>query len=174
MSVHYDQGNYAVLLKAQVLSETKTGKPQIITTFQPTHIEDPSVPVDTDERWKKLSCETYQRSAYWVITEKTMKFLPDKLAKVEVKIESFKEIGKDPDLLDRQVVMVCSHEEYKGEPKERWDVPRDSSGIDAPPPLNAAATARLDALFGKHLTKPVAEPVAVAEGADGSADDMPF
>ena len=82
---YYDQGKYLGTVRSQGLGKTKTGNAQFILTFQVEGKVDPN-----DPEGALIPCgEKYDRSIFRVITDNTILYLMEDLAKLGFTGDSF-------------------------------------------------------------------------------------
>lgn len=178
MSTTFSPGQYLGRLKRQKLGETKTGKPQIVLSF------DILGPVDeTTEAGYVPYDETYERTVFRVITEKTVEYVEKDLEFLGVELSSWSEIDEDndpcADIRGHDYKLRCKVEQYNDKDVERWELALIAGQLEVKP-LEAKAVRQLDAMFGSALKKkkssgkpagkpaadPVATPVATGTGKD--------
>lgn len=174
MTTHYAVGLYKARITGQRFDKTKNDNPVLVLDIMPQ--------VDGGDG-------LYGRAISWVITEKTIDFVVEKLRRVGFVGQSFAEL--DPtgarfhDLAGQVIEVYCAHDE-RG--YENWDLPRpQSQRPQIPTGERQTMTARLDALFGKKLkgasqAKPPAKQPATPTRTDAelqreavaASDEIPF
>jgi hypothetical protein len=173
---YYPVGRYVGRVVRQELgSSAKKGTPQFAVTFQIIDALDQfgtSVGVH----------EQYERTVYIYFSKNQQA--------MEISAEALKTLGyhgsriselADVDFTGNECELYCKHEEYEGEPRERWSIntpraPRESK------PVDKSELRKLDALFGKAVkssgTKPEAQPDSdlnrAMQEAAAADDDSPF
>jgi hypothetical protein len=173
MTTHYQEGLYKARITGQRFDKTKNNNTVIVLDIMPQ--------VDGSDG-------QYGRSIQWVVTDKTIDFVVEKLRRVGFAGQSFVELDttapKFYDLSGQLIDVYCGHSD-KG--YEDWDLPRPAAQRSQMPANERQnVTARLDALYGKKLrtgtqttprttprpaVKPDAELKQEAETAD---DGVPF
>lgn len=172
MTTHYAVGMYQARITGQRFDKTKNDNPVIVLDIMPQ--------VDGGDG-------QYGRSISWVITEKTIDFVVEKLRRVGFVGQSFAEL--DPagarfhDLSGQVIEVYCSHDD-RG--YENWDLPRpQAQRAQIPSGERQTMTARLDALFGKKLKgasqkktkapdKPAPTDAELKREAVAASDEIPF
>lgn len=177
MAAHYDQGDYDARITAQRFGTTETDKPFFAITFQPMA----KIDMETGDR---IDCGGPVRTMRLFLSEAAAPHSIKKLRSLGWGGSSFAEINPESEehhsFVEQTVVVRCKHEEYKGQPQEKWDFPHEG-GLDIKP-LDDKGMRKLDALLGRHLketaTKPKASPAkqatATAAAASGNGSKVPF
>lgn len=173
MAAHYQVGMYKARITGQRFDKTKNENTVIVLDIMPQ--------VDGGDG-------QYGRSLQWVVTDKTIDFVVDKLRRVGFAGQSFAELdtssAKFYDLSGQVIDVYCNHSE-KG--YEEWDLPRPvATRQQMPSGERQTVTARLDALFGKKLRTgvpaaskptPAAKPKTdeeLKQEAEAVDDTVPF
>lgn len=175
---YYPQGVYVGRVVRQELgASTQKGTPQFVVTFQ--------IVDALDQFGASCGLQTsYERSVYLYLTEKAMDIALGALKVLGFNKTSLKYLDPDEagfvDFTDKEVELYCKHEEWEGEPRERWSIntprePRESK------PVDKSDLRKLDALFGKALkaqAAPESQPAPDANKAMQEAatndSDCPF
>lgn len=173
MAAHYDQGDYDVRITSQRFGTTESDNPFFAITFQPTA----KIDMETGDR---IDCGGPVRTMRLFLSEKAAPHSIKKLRSLGWTGSSFGDLnpesGEHHSFVDQTVVVRCKHEEYKGQPQEKWDFPHDG-GLEIKP-LDDKGMRKLDALLGKHLkdgAKPKASPVKhTTTAASGNGSKVPF
>jgi hypothetical protein len=180
MSTFYTEGRYLGEIKEQAMTKVQSsGNPQFVLRFT----------VMSHENGEAVHRQ-YERTAYRVITDKTMEYFERDLESLGFSGNSLRQL--DPASADhqsfvgKQCYFDCRHEEYNGDQKEKWGVAWNAMGGGAieGDPLDASQFRQLDALFGRNkggATPPPAQrarqqtqqPVA-AGGMEITDEDIPF
>lgn len=152
MAVQYNAGRYVGEVIDQQLGKSKNkGTPQIAITFQIVGMVN-----EADPDGNLLSCDQHQRTVFMFITEKTSEFICENLAKLGFRGKSFSQIDLDDpqasSMVGNQAELYCKHEEYEGELKERWNLSRGAGRVEVVP-LESKESRKLDAMFGKTLSR---------------------
>lgn len=148
MAAHYDQGDHAATITKQEFGQSDNANqtPFFALTIQPT---------------AKIDMETSDREDVIGPVRTLRLFLSDKAAPHTIKKlralgwdgSSFGELNPDADdhhsFVGQEIVVRCKHEEYNGQPQEKWDFPQEG-GLEIKK-LDDKGMRKLDALFGKHL-----------------------
>lgn len=178
MPAYYAPGLYWATIIQQGLSEAKTGTAQIVLRIKilgPVHPENPDGFVAAEQSW--------ERTVYMAVTEKTMQFLPEKLASLGYTGNSIARL--DPShpqhysLVDQDHRFYCSHENSDNGLREKWDVARTAGSLELKPPAPAKMRA-LDELFARQVRAnggpaPAApKPVSTPTASVITDDDVPF
>lgn len=154
------------------MSETKTGKPQFVLTFDLLGLRDPTQP-DT-----LIRVTPGQRSCFRVITEKTIDYVIEDLKYLGYDKPSFGPL--DPSspqhhsFKGQEIDVVCTHEDYEGNMQERWSLSR-GGGLNLKPVDNATMR-KLDSLFGGKLkanASPSAKTAASRQNANAATETVP-
>lgn len=177
MAIHFSEGRYRVRVVSQCFSTTKSNSPQFVLRVTPVgfyNLERPGGALEV--------CDSYERSIFLAITDKSIDYVVDKLAAIGFEGRSFSEL--DPEaanhvsLVGREFDAVCRHDAYEGVTREKWDV---STMTTAPgSPLDKAGLRKLDTLYGAKLkrgigqAKAVQREVASATVSNVGDDDIPF
>lgn len=143
--VYYEEGPYVGEVVSQALGESATkGTPFFMLKVKILGIpsgDDGFDPVKT----------SYERSIYFYLTEKTAPFVVENLSMIGFAGKKISQL--DPDAPNahifkgQQVDLYCSHEEYEGEWKERWNLSRVLEVVKMEP----KKLRQIEALFGKAL-----------------------
>lgn len=120
-------------------------------------------------------CPQLERDVRWYLTDHQVgaRILREDLAVLGVSIADMMRLDlQDPEpitLIDRRIRLTCSHEVYRGEDREKWQVARPRAQVD-PASLRAVA-ARFAALASRAPASPP-PPVATTPvvGGDTSTD----
>ena len=167
---YYDKGRYLVRLAKHDVVEKPAG-PQLVLRF---------VVLGRMLNGECQETEQYERSFYRTINEKTAEFAIQDLRALGYDRPSFSDLDPDSGFSfeGTEVEMFCNHEEYNGEPRERWGVVRQIGGGEIEGKrVEKKALRALDNLFGKALKEtakpaPRAQQPAVALGI--TDEDVPF
>ena len=148
------QGVYQGMITEHGLSETSTGKPQIWLRIE----------VKVNESDPKES-----RKVYWVLTDKTIDFIADKLVRIGFHHSSFGALANgDADLRGKVYDWYCRHDTWNGETRERWDLAREDTGHWST--RDEQAIRDLDARFAASL-KPQMQP---PKDTNEKQENIPF
>lgn len=124
-------GNYLGQLVKGIVSESQGGKPQAAITFNVTHAA-------VDGQWQEI--EHTERMLYLSMAGGAKPYTKKKLQTLGY--ESVENVDGEPRIRfaasDEAVELVCKHEPYNGETKERWDLASWGGG-GAKPAGDAAA-----------------------------------
>ena len=146
MSTTYTEGG---LYKGKIvkwgLAESKAKKtPQIFYTIL--------IESETDDKGAEYECPSNERTVYRALTESTVDWVLEELAKLGFSGTSFAQL--DPahaqahDFTGTEVVVKCKHEEYNGKTQERFEFQLGGGG---PAQMEQSATKKLDSMFGAKL-----------------------
>ena len=179
----YSEGTHTAEIIAQELSaSSKKGTPQLVLKVKILGIPNQDGTYETHR-------EQYERYIYIYLTQGTMPFALETLKTLGFTGTSLKQLDPNEpnhqDLTGGQIDVYCSHEEYEGKDRERWQVSNQQSSQSAP--IEAKKMRALDALFGKGLREqaggkpstPVGtstEPMDTSEYTNQGItdDDIPF
>jgi len=147
----YEPGRYWGTITRQRLGETKTGKAQLVLSFQ---VLGKINPADPQGELLPVPAQ-YERTVFRVITDKTIGYVTDDLLTLGFTGASFQDFDEGSpnccDLRNHEHAFSCTHEnDQDGEPREKWSIARDSTGPNVKA-LDEKAIRKLDAMFGKHL-----------------------
>ena len=169
---HFQPGIYQAEVIDQQLGKSSGGHPQFVLTFLPKG----KVATETELQ----SVEPWERTAYMVLTAKTVKYVLADLAEIGFDGDSFAKLdplsGGDYHNFAGQVIAVdCEHSTYEGVTRERWSIHRERGGVEIEQ-LPPGDIRRLDRKFGKALKeRPQAKPrEAVAVAAEVQPSNIPF
>ena len=164
MGVYYKNGAaYWGRVTKQAMGKTKNGNAQFVLSFMVIGEVNP-----LDPQGDLISCQSYERTVYRVINDKTVDFaMQDIEALCDAKgcdgITSFRSLDPDRpefthDFVGTELAFFCKHDVYEGKTNEKWQVSR-GGGASAGEAMDDKEMRQLDALFGKRLkeTKPVAQ-----------------
>lgn len=179
MSITYAQARYRGRVVSQALSETGTGNTQFVLTFDILGVYDPTQPEGL------LQTTPGQRSVFRVITEKTIEYFLEDLKYLGFDKGTFGAL--DPaspnhhSFVGQEIDALCSHEEYEGKMKERWQLSRGGGGLNLKP-VDSKAVRSLDALFGAKLKanaapsakKPATQQKAAPATEEAEKEFVPF
>lgn len=153
---YYAPGNYWCQVTNQALGQTSKGDPQFVLSFAVLGKVNPS-----DPDGELLSCgESYERTIYRTITEKTIDWLIEDVKHLSGRGEKDPSILSDgfqfldpgtPGFLDLRGVefgAYCQHDTYEGKTREKWNVSTGKPPVEA---LDDQGVRKLNALFGKQL-----------------------
>lgn len=185
MGTFYQPSRYWGKIVDHQMTKAKTGTPQFVITFLVVGRVNPEDP-DGD----LLGVEQqYERSVYRSITDKTVSYVLEDLQRLGVEIASWSELDMGDAnavaLKGRELAFSCQHEpDQSGKQlREKWSIAGD--GFQHVP-LERDDVRKLDALFGKALTKakagrtapalepPVDAPFAPQPAEVARPDDIPF
>lgn len=182
----YQQGVYVCEVLQQALSESTKGTPVFLLKFQVL-----GAPVAGSDNYEPVR-QSYERTMYLYITEKTMEFFSEKMRTLGFGGDSLGQL--DPEspnhvsFVGNQFDAYCKHEPgQKGGMREVWDVSRGSSALDVVP-VAAKKLRQLDQLFGRAVgkqapgrtakgagsTPPAAPPAVYSDDTEITDDDIPF
>ena len=173
MTTYYQVGTYKARITGQRFDKTTKNNTVIVIDIMPQ--------VDGADG-------QYGRSLQWVVTDKTIDFVVDKLRRVGFAGQSFTELDttspKFYDLSGQLIDVYCGRSESG---YEEWDLPRPASQrSQMPSNERQTAMARLDALYGKKLkaghqrapavaqTPPVRSDAELQKESDEAGDVVPF
>ena len=100
-------------------------------------------------------CEQAHRHYYRVLRDSTISWIRNDLRAIHVEFEKPSQL--DPqfegavNMIDREITVYCSHNKYKGETREEWDI-RPRVGTK----LSVEEVRNLDDIFGPCTQKPAA------------------
>ena len=185
----YAAGNYVGVIVSQGISNTQTGKPQLVFRIKIT---------DTlDRDGTREACDAqYERTIYKVLTDNTIDYVREDLKRLGFTGTSVSAIDPSSPIhqsfVNQEVELYCKWEpDLKGFTRERWNFSRPLEG-KAIPPLGAKELRDLDSMFGKHAraanggtraapiksAKPAAKvtvpQVQAVTSAEVTDDDVPF
>jgi hypothetical protein len=177
MGTYYEQGAYRCEIIDQGLSQSSNGNPQIWLKIQ--------VMESVDHPEEQL--QSYDRTVFWTITDKTVNFVLDKLDALGFSGESWRQLdlnhANPQSFVGTSADFFCKLETYEGKERERWDLSFNTGG--GAQALDEAQSRQLDTLFGKKLKerfrstakKPAkatkAANAELQEAVEGN-DDVPF
>ena len=188
----FAQGRYKATVTHQRLGESRNGTPQFVLSFRPDWKVDLERPGE-----ELLPCDHWERSVFFYFSAKAVEISLEQLHEIGFRGTSFFELDPETpgfcDFCGLTIDVICEHEAYQGETKERWRLARAGGGLEIKK-LDDRQTRKLDALFGRKLkelkelaekssmdpefTQPKAsEPVAHASEAEIEAaeqDQVPF
>lgn len=143
----YAQGIYLGTLKEQGITESKEKKtPQVYTKWTIQQHFNGTEFVPCDECW--------DRSIFWAVTPKTVDFVIEKLERLGFTGTGFEcfspESPNFQDLSGVEAKLVCSHDLYQGEPRERWELARDGQKVEQ---AGGDVLDKLNSMFGRKLSE---------------------
>jgi hypothetical protein len=185
MAAFYDQGNYAVRIVGQSLTENKKGNPELQLTIKIVgqYAADGELhPIDSE----------FNRTIFLTLTDGTIG-TADRPGWVLEVLQYLGFTGAslaalDPDdkhhvsFVGRECNAYCKVETYEGKEREKWNISRPREAKPAAP-IDKKKLRGLDARFGKTLkafagrapaTVPPSEPPASPAAAATADDDIPF
>ena len=186
----YDPGTYWGKITNQQLGTTSNGNPQFVLSFSVLGIVDPA-----DPEGALMGCPPGERSVYRVITDKTIAFVLEDLARLGFEGDDFAQLDLNTpgcqDFTRLEFPFFCQHDTYEGKVREKWGLARGGQNVK---PLESSDLRSLNAMFGKELkaqsrelkkakpappAEPQASPLAAElEAAEAAAtptgDDIPF
>jgi hypothetical protein len=193
---YYTPGTYWGRITHQVLGKASTGNPQLLVSFLVLGRVNQADP-DGD----LLSCgESYERTMYQTLTEKTIEFVTRDLERLGWAGSSWGDFDERNtgcvSIVGSEHAFYCSHKPNQDNTilRENWSVARESTAPNAEP-LTDSEYRSLDAMFGKELKKrghasakkeataektPAPQRRATAPPVDAAADvaadesDIPF
>lgn len=143
----YKPGRYTVTFTGeQGFSETKNGNMQFFVEFEVTHIA-------AGDEWDEVT-QPYRRSFYRVINANTAEYAAKDLRALGFTGESFRELDPrtaNPHIFEGQAVMICNHESWDGDIKEKWSLLYEGGARKAVDMIDVKQLKQLDMLFGKAL-----------------------
>lgn len=191
----YDPGTYWGKVTNQQLGTTSNDNPQFVLTFSVSGQVNPA-----DPEGDLLACPAGERNVYRVITDKTIPFVLEDLARLGFVGDDFAQLDLSmpscQDFTGTEMAFFCQHDTYDGKVREKWGLAR-GGGANVKP-LESGELRSLNAMFGKELkaqsralkkakqeTAPPAEPeptapplnaetVATEAAATPAGDDIPF
>lgn len=157
------EGTYSAEIVCGTLSDDG-GKPHVVIQLRVTHVA-------VDGEWQPLN-QPFDRRLYWYLHGNAEDHTMRKLAMLgfQGKFESM-------EFTEQSAAVRCSHETYKGQDRERWDLDNYGGGEVTPADertvldFNARWKNRQKA--SKPKGKPVA-PVTAPPDDDPPDDDPPF
>lgn len=156
-------GNYLARVDSGTL--TNEDKPCVVIQLTITHSAD-------NGEWSPVS-EPFERRMYWYLHGKAEEHTYNKLDLLKWE-KNFGNMRFDIE----QIVVKCSHEEYKGQTKERWDLHEYSGGGEIRP-ADSKSIAEFNSRYKAFRGSPVpagrpATPPKPATQPSESADEAPF
>jgi len=155
----FSQGRYKATVTHQKLGESRNGTPQFVLSFRPIGKYDLERPGE-----ELLPCEDWERSAFFYFSSRAVDISLEQLHEIGFRGTSFFELDPEtPGFCDfggLTIDVICEHEAYQGETKERWRLARTGGGGLEVKKLDDRQTRKLDALFGRKL-KELAEKSSV-------------
>ena len=143
----YDPGTYWGKITNQQLGTTSNGNPQFVLSFSVLGIVDPA-----DPEGELLGCPQGERSVYRVITDKTIAFVLEDLARLGFVGDDFAQLDLNTpgcqDFTRLEFPFFCQHDTYKGKVREKWGLARGGQNVK---PLESSDLRSLNAMFGKEL-----------------------
>ena len=143
-------------------ASSNKGTPELQFRFEILGKIDPN-----DPEGALIPCPNYERTIYRYLTQATHEFVVDDLEFLGYDKGSFKFL--DPHVegahsfAGQEFNARCDHEDYQGQPKERWSFARRRGPAEIAP-LESEMVRKLDAMFGKSLSRlKKAKPAAKAE-----------
>jgi hypothetical protein len=172
----YQVGVYVCEVVSQAIGEAGTGTPQFILRVKVI-----GVPITGTSEYETVR-QSYERTIYMPITDKTMQFFEENMERLGFDGDSLAQL--DPStpnhisFVHKMIDCYCKHEEnQKGESMERWMISRGAPAIEAVP-VPLAKMRKLDALWGKARGKSGRTVVPSSPLRDQSQeitdDDIPF
>jgi hypothetical protein len=146
---YYDEGSYVGEIIQQAITETKTGKPQLLLRVKVL-----GIPED-DGTFSPVGRQ-YERSIYMVLTPATVPFTAENLRTAGFEGDKISELEPSSpnhqSLVGNQINLWCKHEPHyqTGEPQERWQISKGRQVIEVKP-LDSKGLRSLDSLFSKAL-----------------------
>lgn len=192
MPAYYAPGEYIGEVVDQGINQAKTGTYQFFVRFAVVAKVDPSLP----EGANAIGVDNnYERTLFRAISEKTSERLAHDLRQLGFNGDQWSDL--DPraadawNLIGSDVRVICRHEVYNGENRERWDFALGGNAQEIQK-IEGKQARELDTLFGKALKaapkvksaeapKPApaaaatttAEPTTTTTAAPAD-DDLPF
>ena len=178
MAAHYDQGDYDVKFSSQQFGQTEGSEPKpfFALTFQPMA----RIDIETGDR---NDVNGPVRTMRLFLSQKAAPHTIRKLRELGWEGSSFNDLNPNNNehhsFVGQIAIVRCQHEEYKGEPQEKWDFPHEGGlNIKA---IDDKGMRQLDALLGKQL-KETAKPkssapkqtAAAAASTSGNGSKVPF
>lgn len=164
----YTPGTYLARITRQQLGKTSKGNPQFVLSFT---VE---AKVAADGSGNLEQCPVYERSIFRAITDKTVTYLMEDLDYLGIgaELSSFGQLDQDSPqcvrVIDQEIEVVCQHEMYEGQLKERWSLNRGGSGLQIEP-VDKQEIRQLDTLFGKQLKARSGGPTGNGSGNGNAA-----
>jgi len=144
----YDPGTYWGKVTNQQLGTTSNGNPQFVLSFSVRGIVDPA-----DPEGELLGCPPGERSVYRVITDKTIAFVLEDLARLGFEGDDFAQLDLQTpgcqDFTGLELAFFCQQDTYDGKVREKWGLAR-GGGANIKP-LESSDLRSLNAMFGKEL-----------------------
>lgn len=145
MSLTYNDGSrYSGKIVKWGISESKNKTPQ---AFFMVMIEK-----EVDAKGETYDCPQYERTVYRALTENTIDWVVDELAKLGFTGTSFNQLRPDDpnahDFAGTEVKLRCKHETFEGKTREKFEF---DFGSKAPEQLDKSGVSKLDQLFGSKL-----------------------
>lgn len=170
MSIYYPPGRYRGRVVGQAMTMTKKEEPQFVLTFDLVGLYDPSQPEAL------AAVNPGQRSVFRVINQNTIDYMIQDLQYLGFDKASFGLLDPSVDghhsFIGREIDALCSHEEYEGAQREKWQLSRGGGGMNLKPADNTAMR-KLDALFGAKLkanAAPTKKSAASQQNANAKAE----
>lgn len=153
MAAQYDEGRYWVKVLSQAFGKSKNkGTPEFSLRVLVKGRVNPEAP-DGD----LFKCNQAERTIYLYITEGTAEYVLRDLERIGFDKPSFRYLDPQTEhyhnFADAEFEAFCDHEEYQGETKEKWRFAKPRGAAADAAPLEADEIRKLDALFGKQLSK---------------------
>lgn len=143
MSAFQDGATYRARIVSWATGETSNQNAQISFTVKPF------CRVDGDQEY---DCPEVEKVVYRVITDKTEEYVIKDLVQLGYDRLSFEEVDPNHpnafDFKDVEVLVKMTLEDYKGQPKERWNF---AWGGGAAKPIERKKIAQLNASFAAKL-----------------------
>lgn len=145
----YDSGTYVGRVTKSGLGKSKDkGTPYFFVSFIPIGKIDPATPGEL------AACLDFERTVFRYLTEGTIDYVAKDLAALEYPYDTFDQLAaehpKHHSFIDREIRVMCKHEPYQNEMKEKWEFAFSGSGL-AHEKLDPTGTKHLNAMFGKQL-----------------------
>ena len=146
-SAFYEQGVHVGEVTKQGLAKAKTGTPQFVLGVK-------ILGVATGDGSYNPHRDSYERTVYMALTEKTLPYVESKLQKLGFAGNSLGQLDpshpQHQSFVGAQVDLYCKHEyDNTGNTVEKWDI-ATGSGITGDL-LDQRDVRQLDALFGRML-----------------------
>lgn len=153
----FQPGEYKCKVVGQGFKRSGTGNPMIVLTVVP------KARVDMQGVEHTIH-EPVEKVINMAITPGTREFAMQRLRHAGFDGKSMAELQ----LVGRYVDCFCTHEEYKGRTRDKWEL---SIPIEKPRDLDAEAVSDLDSMFGDELTKEFTADRVERPRPSSAADD---
>lgn len=103
------EGDYSAVIVKGITTKAQTGNPQMAVLLHITHDA-------SNGEWRQLN-EIIERNLYIALTDSAMPYAEQKL-----KTLGFNGDFGQPEFAIKAVAVICTHDDYQGKTRERWDL----------------------------------------------------